>query len=112
MPYSPQIFGIAVAAALLTSCNSPKVQTAGPPPAVPVSVVVATQESIPVEIRGIGSVEPSETVQVKSQIAGELMTVRFTEGSDVKQGDLLFEIDPRPYREALRQAEAALARDA
>src|SRR5258707_1797702 len=111
MPKGRQISGIAVAAALLTGCNSPKAQTAGPPPAVPVSVTVATQESIPVEIRGIGSVEPSETVQVKSQIAGELTNVRFTEGGEVKQGDLLFEIDPRPYREALRQAEAALARE-
>jgi multidrug efflux system membrane fusion protein len=59
----------------------------------------------------VGAVEPSETVQVKSQIAGELMAVRFVEGSDVNKNDLLFEIDPRSYREALRQAEAALARD-
>src|SRR6266851_7920537 len=89
----------------------PKVQTAGALPAVPVSVAVATQESLPVEITAVGAVEPSETVQVKSQIAGELMTVRFVEGSDINKDDLLFEIDPRPYREALRQAEAALARD-
>src|SRR5882757_4475263 len=111
MPYWRQIFVTVAASALLAGCKSPNVQTAGPPPAVPVSVAVAAQESIPVEIRGIGSVEPSETVQVKSQIAGELMTVRFAEGGEVKQGDLLFEIDPRPYQEALRQAEAALARD-
>src|SRR2546421_932404 len=111
MPHRRQMFVIAVVATLLNGCNSPKVQTAGPPPPVPVSVAVVAQESIPVEIRGIGSVEPSETVQVKSQIAGELMNVRFAEGSEVKQGELLFEIDPRPYREALRQAEAALSRD-
>ncbi len=62
-------------------------------------------------MRAVGNVEPYRTVQVKSQIAGELMSVRFTEGSQIKQGDLLFEIDSRPYREALRQAEAAVARD-
>ncbi len=78
---------------------------------MPVSVAVATQESLPVNISAVGAVEPSETVQVKSQIAGELMTVRFVEGSDVNKNDLLLEIDPRPYREALRQAEAALAKD-
>ncbi len=50
-------------------------------------------------------------IQVKSQIAGELVKVAFTEGSDVHEGDLLFQIDARPYQEALRQAEAALARD-
>ena len=78
---------------------------------MPVSVAVAAQESLPIEIRAIGTVEPFETVQVKSQIAGELMSVHFTEGGNVNQGDLLFEIDPRPYREALSQAEAALNRD-
>jgi multidrug efflux system membrane fusion protein len=105
--------GLTVAAAslLLAGCSTPKAQTAGAPPPVPVSVAIATQESLPVEISAVGAVEPSETVQVKSQIAGELMTVRFVEGSDVNKNDLLFEIDPRPYREALRQAEAALARD-
>jgi len=100
-----------MAVLLLTSCSAQKAQTAGAPPPVPVSVATATQESLPVEIRAIGVVEPSETVQIKSQIGGELMNVRFVEGADIHKGDLLLEIDPRPYREALRQAEAALARD-
>src|SRR6202051_4422680 len=100
-----------LAALLLTGCNSPKAQSAPAMPPVPVSVAVAAQESLPVDIRAIGSVEPFDTVQVKSQIAGELMSVHFTEGGNVNQGDLLFEIDPRPYREAVRQAEARLSRD-
>src|SRR5947207_474685 len=104
-------FIVAIASLALVGCNAPKVQSAAAPPPVPASVATATQESLPVEIRAIGVVEASETVQVKSQIAGELMNVRFTEGGDVNKGDLLLEIDPRPYREMLRQAEAALARD-
>jgi multidrug efflux system membrane fusion protein len=64
-----------------------------------------------VEIRVVGTVEPSEKVEIKSTVAGEIVAVPFTEGQDVKQGDLLFEIDSRPYREALRQAEATVARD-
>ena len=98
-------------ALLLTGCSSPKAQSAPAIPPVPVSVAVAAQESLPVDIRAIGSVEPFDTVQVKSQIAGQLMSVHFTEGGNVNQGDLLFEIDPRPYRDALRQTEAALSRD-
>ncbi|MBI3665081.1 MAG: efflux RND transporter periplasmic adaptor subunit [Acidobacteria bacterium] len=100
-----------VFALLLAGCSSPKVQSAGGPPPVPVSVAVATQESVPVEIRAVGTVEASATVQVKSQVAGELVGVHFVEGGNVNKGDLLFEIDPRPYREALRQAEAAVVRD-
>jgi membrane fusion protein, multidrug efflux system len=98
-------------ALLLAACSAPKAQMASAPPPVPVSVAVAAQESLPVEVRAIGSVEPFETVQVKSQIAGELVGIHFTEGGDVNKGDLLFEIDPRPYREAVRQAEAALVRE-
>jgi multidrug efflux system membrane fusion protein len=107
----PRLIIVATLALLLAACRAPEVKSAGPPPAVPVSVAVATQESLPREIRAIGNVEPSATVQIKSQIAGELTVVRFVEGSDVKKGDLLLEIDARPYQDALRQAEAAVSRD-
>jgi len=76
-----------------------------------VSVAVATLETAPVEIHAIGTVEPSSIVQVKSQISGELLSVHFVEGANVNKGDLLFKIDPRPYEDALRQAEAALQKD-
>jgi len=102
----------AIAAAILASgCNSRKAQTAPSFPPVPVTVAVAAKESVPLEIRAVGTVEPSATVQIKSRIDGQLERVRFTEGNNVNQGDLLFEIDPRPYREALRQSEAAAAKD-
>ena len=81
------------------------------PPPAPVSVATAGRESLPIAIRAIGAVEPSETVQIKPQVAGELLSAHFREGGDVNKGDLLFQIDPRPYREALKQAEANLARD-
>ena len=81
------------------------------PPIVPVSVAKATQESVPTELRVVGTVEASAIVQIKSQISGQLLRVSFTEGQNVASGDLLFEIDPRPYEEALRQAEANVSRD-
>jgi len=96
---------------MLTGCAERKAQSARAAPAVPVSVAVAASEAVPVELRVVGTVEPSAKVEVKSQVAGELLRVRFVEGADIKQGDLLFEIDPRPFRDNLRQAEAAVARD-
>src|SRR5581483_1474756 len=65
----------------------------------------------PIQVDSVGTVESSSTVEVKAQVAGPLMAVRFNEGANVKQGDLLFEIDARPFREALRQAEAAVMKD-
>ena len=95
----------------LTACKQQQTTQAGGPPVVPVTVAKATQESVPTELRVVGSVEASAIVQVKSQIGGELVKVGFTEGQNVAKGDLLFEIDPRPYQEALRQAEANVSRD-
>ena len=106
--YCVAIFSLALA---LAGCGKPQAQFAGGMPSVPVSVAVAAQEAMPVQIRAIGTVEPSSTVQIKSQVAGELLSVHFTEGRDVNKDDLLFEIDPRPYREALAQADAAVAKD-
>ena len=74
-------------ALILSACRTREVKSAGPPPPTPVTVAVATEESIPEEITGIGAVEPSATVQIKSQIAGELTAVHFTEGGNVKKGD-------------------------
>jgi multidrug efflux system membrane fusion protein len=100
-------------AVMLAGCGSdkPAQMGSGGPPATPVSVITAVREVLPVEVTAVGTVEPFRTVQVKSQVAGELVGVRFTEGGFIRQGDLLFEIDPRPYREALHQAEAAVAKD-
>ena len=84
-------------------------QKAPPPaPAVPVMVADAVQRSVPLQVTAVGNVQASTTVSVKSQVAGQIERVHFTEGREVKRGDLLFTIDPRPFEAALRQAEAAL----
>ena len=80
-------------------------------PPVAVTVAQASQKDVPVTIEAIGSVEPYRTVSVRARTGGELVRVAFTEGEDVKEGDLLFRIDARPYEAALRSARAALARD-
>ncbi len=97
---------------LAAGCSSPQAQS-GPPvfPPVPVTTGQVVEESVPIQVKTVGTAEASSTVEVKSQVAGPLLNVKFAEGANVSRGDLLFEIDPRPFNEALRQAEAALAKD-
>jgi multidrug efflux system membrane fusion protein len=83
----------------------------GGSPAVPVTAGTATAKDMPVYVRGIGSVQAYNSVTVKSRVDGAIEKVDFTEGQEVKTGDILFEIDPRPYQAALAQAQANLARD-
>lgn len=93
-----------------TSCSGTKAATPAAP-AVPVLAAAVEQRNVPVQVRAIGSVEPYSTVEVKTQITGELTGVFFKEGDEVKKGQLIFTLDKRPFEAALKQAEANLARD-
>jgi len=78
---------------------------------VPVKVGTVEQKTVPVSFRAIGNIEAAETVEVRARVGGELQRVSFEEGQTVRAGDPLFAIDPRPFRAALAQAEAQLARN-
>jgi multidrug efflux system membrane fusion protein len=110
---------------VLTSCSKAP-ETGAPPPASagrggggrgagggPVTVMTAAvvERSMPVMLRAVGNVEASSTVEVRAQVTGELLTVNFEEGQEVKAGEVLFTIDPRSLEVSLKQAEAVLARD-
>jgi multidrug efflux system membrane fusion protein len=71
----------------------------------------ASRKTVPLEASAIGNVETIDTVTVRPQVGGQIVKVHFREGTDVREGDALFTIDPRPYETALEQARAALARD-
>jgi membrane fusion protein, multidrug efflux system len=85
---------------------------APPPPArVPVTISTAERRAVPYELLATGTVEPIQTVAVQAQVSGPIVRIAFREGQDVKRGQILFELDPRPFRAALQQAQALLGRD-
>lgn len=104
-----------LAAAFLTGGCRPAAPDNRPaaavPDAVPVAVATVAQKSMPRQLRIIGTVEPSSTVAVRAQITGELTSVSFKEGDDVREGQTLFTLDRRPLEAALAQAKANLERD-
>src|ERR1700712_4213196 len=79
--------------------------------ATPVTVDVARASDINIFLNGLGTITPLRTVTVRSRVDGELLKIAFTEGQTVKEGDLLSEIDPRPFQVQLAQAEGQMARD-
>lgn len=80
-------------------------------PDIPVTPGVVAARDVPDFLQGIGTVQAYNTVTVKTRVDGPIVKVAFTEGQEVKQGDLLFQIDPRPYQAALEQAQAAKDKD-
>jgi multidrug efflux system membrane fusion protein len=78
---------------------------------IPVDAVPAIRSDVPIYLRGIGTVQAYNTVTVRSRVDGELIKVAFTEGQDVKTGDLLAQIDPRPFQAQLDQVTAKEAQD-
>jgi membrane fusion protein, multidrug efflux system len=106
----PAFMIIAVAALLSGGCTK---KNGGPRAAMtlPVMVTEAVSMDVPIELREIGSVEAYNTVSVTARVGGQLLKVGFDEGKDVKEGAVLFQIDPRPFEAALAQAEANLDRD-
>ncbi len=82
------------------------------PPATPVDIATVTRADVPVYAEGLGTVQAYYTVTVTARVDGQLDRVAFAEGQDVRKGDLLAQIDPRPYQAALDQAIATEAKDA
>jgi membrane fusion protein, multidrug efflux system len=111
------VLGLALALAIcavLAGCSSQQAKGAkagAPPPAVPVGVAAVKQGDFNVYLTGLGSVEAFYTVSLKTRIDGQIMQVNFREGQDVKTGETLIVIDPRPYQVALDTAKANLAKD-
>jgi len=101
----------------LTACGKKDVQAAAPGgagasrPAAPVVVATVEQRDVPVQIRAIGNVEAYQSVQVKSMVNGQIEKIFFKEGQDVRQGQLLFQLDRRPFEADLEKALGTLRHD-
>jgi len=93
---------------LMVACKDPKKAKSA---LVPVAVAHVEKRDVPYEIDATGTIEPMQTVSVSAQVGGILTHIDFKEGDDVKQGQVLFQIDPRPFEAALQQARAGLAKD-
>jgi len=109
------IFVLAVVAALLFVVFQANRGSRADPPksiaAVPVTTAPVILKTVPVRLYAIGNVEPYTTVAVKARVDGQLVSVRFKEGDEVRQGAVLFEIDARPFAASLKQAQANLLKD-
>jgi multidrug efflux system membrane fusion protein len=105
--------GLLLLGAALAGCSGePAGQAqAARPPIIQVSASPAIQRAVPVQLSANGNAQATSTVNVMSQVDGQIAQVHFTEGQDVKNGDLLFTLDQRPFEAAVRQAEGILAKD-
>jgi len=104
---------LAVGIGLFSTSIAQPAPTAPPPDpqAIPVTVAPVTRQDVPIFAEGIGTVQAFQSVLIQARVTGWLDRIAFKEGQDVKPGDLLAEIDPRPYAAALAQAQAKLASD-
>lgn len=104
--------GVAFGLHFVNDSRAREKKSAQRPSAIPVAVTPALQQSVPVRQQAIGNVEPYASVAVKARVDGQLLTVNFREGQEVRRGEVLMRIDARPFEAALRQAEANALRDA
>jgi len=110
-------FVLAAVGAWFSGCSSGaadpkgKAQAAGPPRAVSVTVAPVQKQDVPVYLSGLGAVTAFNTANIKSRVDGQIMKVNFREGQDVHQGELLIEIDARPFEVQVEQLQAQLFRD-
>jgi multidrug efflux system membrane fusion protein len=110
---SARLAGALLAAAVLSAagCAKKDARAGAVKEAIPVTVGTAARQDVPLEVRAIGHVEPYSTVALKARVGGEVTSVGFKDGQNVRKGDVLFQIDARPYQATLAQARAQLERD-
>src|SRR5258705_4075486 len=104
------LFVVGLSAIFLTGCVNKAQQNFERPPS-PVQVTAAISQDVPTYLDAIGKTVAREVVSIQPQVSGRIIKIHFTDGANVKKGELLFTIDPRPFEANLKQAQANLAKD-
>src|SRR5256885_15164150 len=105
------LYLLGLTAAVFTGCTNKAAQQGFERPPAPVTVTEAVMQDVPNYIDAIGKTVAREVVSIQSQVSGRITTIHFTDGADVKKGDMLFTIDTRPFEASLRQAQANVSKD-
>ncbi len=100
-----------IAAIVIAGCGRGTAATQKGPRAVAVRAAAAVEKDVPIEVRAVGRIVSNQSVAIRAQVSGQIVRVHFTEGQSVRKGDLLVEIDRRPYLAAFAEAKARLAQD-
>jgi membrane fusion protein, multidrug efflux system len=100
-----------VSALLLTGCTNKAAQQGFARPPAPVTVAAAVMQDVPTYLDAIGKTVAREVVSIQPQVSGRITKIHFTDGANVKKGDLLFTIDTRPFEANLKQAQASVSKD-
>src|SRR6202521_1461249 len=109
--FCAMLFLAALAAASFTGCANKAAQQGFERPPAPVTVTAAVMQDVPTYIDAIGKTVAREVVSIQPQVSGRIVKIHFTDGANVRKGDMLFTIDTRPFEANLRQVEANVSRD-
>jgi len=109
--FCAMLFLAALSTASLTGCANKAAQQSFARPPAPVSVTAAIMQDVPTYIDAIGKTVAREVVSIQPQVSGRIIKIHFTDGANVRKGDLLFTIDTRPFEANLRQAQANVSKD-
>src|SRR6266536_5209489 len=104
------LFAVGLSAILLAGCLNKAQQSFERPPS-PVQVTEAVSQDVATYLDAIGKTAAREVVSIQPQVSGRITKIHFTDGANLKKGDLLFTIDPRPFEASLRQAQANVSKD-
>ena len=109
--FIPAIIVASMLAVTMTGCMNRAAPAAFDRPPAPVTVTEAAMQDVPVYLDAIGKTVARETVAIQPQVSGRIVKIHFTDGANVKKGDLLFTVDPAPFEAAVSQAQANVTKD-
>jgi multidrug efflux system membrane fusion protein len=105
------VLAVVVSASLFIGCSNKAAQQPFQRPPAPVSVSTAVAQDVPTYLDAVGKTAAREVVSIQPQVSGRIVKLHFTDGANVRKGDMLFTIDPAPFEAALRQAQANVQKD-